>query len=38
MKKIAVYRSLISYLVPELESFEDTKIKAKVRTRNMEVN
>ena len=29
MGKIAVYRSLISYLVPELQSFEDTKIKAK---------
>ena len=29
MRKIAVYRSLISYLVPELEGFEDTKIKAK---------
>ena len=29
MKKIAVYRSLISYLVPELQSFEDTTIKAK---------
>ena len=29
MKKIAVYRSLISYLVPELQSFEGTKIKAK---------
>ena len=28
MRKIAVYRSLISYLVPELKSFEDTKIKA----------
>ena len=29
MKKIAVYRSMISYQVPELQSFEDTKIKAK---------
>ena len=29
MRKIAVYRSLTSYLVPELQSFEDTKIKAK---------
>ena len=29
MSKIAVYRSLISYLVPELQSFEDTKITAK---------
>ena len=29
MRKIAVYRSLISYPVPELQSFEDTKIKAK---------
>ena len=29
MRKIAVYRSLISYLVPELQSFEDTKIKTK---------
>ena len=29
MRKIAVYRSLISYLVPELQGFEDTKIKAK---------
>ena len=29
MRKIAVYRSLISHLVPELQGFEDTKIKAK---------
>ena len=29
MRKIAVYRSLISYLDSELQSFEDTKIKAK---------
>ena len=29
MSKISVYRSLISYLVPELQSFEDTKIMAK---------
>ena len=29
MRKIAVYRSLIFYLVPELQSFEDSKIKAK---------
>ena len=29
MKKIAVCRSMISYLVPELQSFEDTKIKAR---------
>ena len=29
MRKIAVYRSLTSYLVPELQSFEATKIKAK---------
>ena len=29
MRKIAVYRSLISYLVPELQNFEDTKIKAR---------
>ena len=29
MRKIAVYRSLISYLVPELQGFEDTKIKGK---------
>ena len=29
MRKIAVYRSLISYLVPKLQSFEDAKIKAK---------
>ena len=29
MRKIAVYRSLISYLVPELHSFEGAKIKAK---------
>ena len=28
MRNIAVYRSLISYLVPELQDFEDTKIKA----------
>ena len=29
MRKTAVYRSLIFYLVPELQSFKDTKIKAK---------
>ena len=29
MRKIAVYRFLISYLVPELQSFEDTKIVSK---------
>ena len=29
MSKIAVYRSLISYPAPELQSFEDTKITAK---------
>ena len=29
MRKIDVYRSLISFLVPELQSFEDTKNKAK---------
>ena len=30
MSKIAIYRSLISYLVPELQSFEDAnKIMAK---------
>ena len=29
MRKIAVYRSLVSYLVPKLQGFEDTKIKAK---------
>ena len=29
MSKTAIYRSLISYLVPELQSFEDTKITAK---------
>ena len=29
MRKITVYRSLITYLVPELQSFGDTKIKAK---------
>ena len=29
MRKIAVYQSLISYLVPELQSFEDAKIKEK---------
>ena len=29
MSKIAVYRSLMPYLVPELRSFEDTKITAK---------
>ena len=29
MRKIAVYRSLISYLVPELQGLEDTKINAK---------
>ena len=29
LRKIAVYRSLISYLVPELQSFKDPKIKAK---------
>ena len=30
MRKIAVYRSLISYIVSELQSFEDTKIEAKI--------
>ena len=29
MSKIAVYRSLISYLVPELQSFEDTEVTTK---------
>ena len=29
IRKTAVYRSLMSYLVPELQIFEDTKIKAK---------
>ena len=29
MRKIAVYRSLIPCLVRQLQSFEDTKIKAK---------
>ena len=29
MRKIAFYRFLISYLVPELHSFEGAKIKAK---------
>ena len=29
MRKIVVYRSMISCLVPELQSFEDTEIKAK---------
>ena len=29
MRKIAVYQSLISYLVSELQCFENTKIKAK---------
>ena len=29
MRKIAIYWYLISYLVPELQSFEDIKIKAK---------
>ena len=29
MRKIAVYRCLISYLVSELQSFEDTKTKAR---------
>ena len=29
MRKITVYRSFISYLVPELQNFEDTKSKAK---------
>ena len=29
MRKIAVCRSLISCLVPELQSFENAKIKAK---------
>ena len=38
MSQIAVYRSLISYLVPELKSFEDTKIKAKSEDRNKEIN
>ena len=30
MKKIAVYRSLISDLISELQSFDDTNIKAKI--------
>ena len=38
MRKIAVNRSLIPYIVPELQSFEDTKIKTKVLTRNKEIN
>ena len=29
MRKIAIYRSLISYPVAELQGFEDAKIKAK---------
>ena len=29
MRKIVVCRSLMSYPVPELQSFEDTKIKTK---------
>ena len=29
MRNIAVYRSLISYLVPELQGFENTEIKTK---------
>ena len=29
MGKVAVYRSLIPYLVPELQSLKDTKITAK---------
>ena len=29
MSKIAIYRSLLSYQVPELQSFEGTKITAK---------
>ena len=29
MRKIAIYQSLISYLVPELQGFKDTKIQAK---------
>ena len=29
MRKIAVYGSLISYLVPALQSFEDAEIKTK---------
>ena len=29
IRKIALYRSLISHLVPELQSFEDIKMKAK---------
>ena len=28
MRNIPVYRSLTSYLVPESQSFEDTKLKA----------
>ena len=38
IKKIGVYQSLISYLVLELQSFEDTKIKAQVRAPNKQIN
>ena len=38
MRKIAVYRSLISYIVPELQSFEDTKMEAKMWTQNKKIN
>ena len=38
MRNITVYRSLISYLVPELQGFEDTKIKAKSADTNKEIN
>ena len=38
IEKIAVYRSLISYLVPKIQSFEDAKIEGKVRTQNREIN
>ena len=38
MRKIAVYQSLISYLVPEIQSFEDTKITAKSVDKKKEIN
>ena len=30
IRKVAIYRTLISYLVPELQSFKDTKVKVTI--------
>ena len=39
MRKIAVYRSLVFYLFPELQSFEDTeKIKEKCAHTKQKIN